>query len=378
MAQVCISLPGLIDEHSHIAIFRGVNEGTQAVTSEVRIGDVLNAHDINIYRQLAGGVTTSHLLHGSANPIGGQTELIKLRYGMAPEDLKFDPEFKFIKFALGENVKQTNWGDHQKVRYPQTRMGVEQVYVDAFTRAISYRLVPPEERRTDLELEALVEILESERFITCHSYQQGEINMLMHVADSFGFTVNTFTHVLEGYKVADKLEEHGASASTFSDWWAYKFEVNDAIPYNAALLTLMGVTTGINSDDAEMGRRLNHEAAKAMKYGGLTEIQALNLVTINPARMLHIDDRVGSIAIGKDADLVLWTGHPLSIYSQVYLTWIDGVIYYSMSRNRAAFLEIERRRAIMLEMAAKKKQEADPKPSENKLYHCDDNEDEAY
>ncbi|MBR9861367.1 amidohydrolase family protein [bacterium] len=368
--------PGIIDEHSHIAIYRGVNEGTQAVTSEVRIGDVLNAQDINIYRQLSGGVTSSHLLHGSANPIGGQTALIKMRYGGSALDLTFDPDFKFIKFALGENVKQTNWGDHQTVRYPQTRMGVEQVFVDAFTRATSYKLIDPEFRRVDLELEALVEIMESERFITCHSYQQGEINMLMHVADSFGFTVNTFTHVLEGYKVADKLAEHGAAASTFADWWAYKYEVIDAIPYNAALLQKSGVLTAINSDDAEMGRRLNQEAAKTIKYGGLSEIEALKLVTINPAKMLHIDDRVGSIKVGKDADLVLWTAHPLSLYAQVHTTFVDGLIYYNIDMDRIAREQIAKRRAAMISGLSDVKQTADPKPEENRMYHCDDNEDE--
>ena len=253
---------GIIDEHSHIAISSGVNEGTQAVTSEVRIGDVLDSEDINIYRQLAGGVTTTHLLHGSANPIGGQTQLIKTRWGKTPEELKFSGWEGFIKFALGENVKQSNWGDFNTIRFPQTRMGVEQVFYDGFYRAKAYQKEWDAYRagkikaapRVDLELEVLAEILRSERFITCHSYIQSEINMLMHVADSMGFRINTFTHILEGYKVADKMNKHGVAGSTFSDWWAYKFEVNDAIPYNAALMTEQGVLVCINSDDAEMGR----------------------------------------------------------------------------------------------------------------------------
>ncbi|MFM2135855.1 MAG: hypothetical protein RL021_1255, partial [Bacteroidota bacterium] len=252
---------GIIDEHSHIAVSNSVNEGTQSSSAEVRIGDVLDADDVNIYRQLAGGVTASHLLHGSANAIGGQTQLIKLRWGRSPEELKFEGWPGFIKFALGENVKQANWGDRQTTRFPQTRMGVEQVYMDHFTRAREYsqqlkkwsladagvrsQSVPP---RKDLELDALSEILESKRFITCHSYVQSEINMLMHVADSFGFKVNTFTHILEGYKVADKMKAHGLrGASSFSDWWDYKFEVYEAIPYNGAIMQKEGLTVAYNS-----------------------------------------------------------------------------------------------------------------------------------
>ncbi|MEX2379247.1 MAG: amidohydrolase, partial [Vicingaceae bacterium] len=271
---------GIIDEHSHIAISRGVNESGQAVTSEVSIGDVVNSDDINIYRQLSGGVTTSQLLHGSANPIGGRSAIIKLRWGKTPAEMLIKDADGFIKFALGENVKQSNWGDHNKVRFPQTRMGVEQVFYDAFVRAQEYQAEweiynaknkrqkkKSSAPRKDVELEVLTEILDSNRFITCHSYIQSEINMLMHVADSMDFQVNTFTHILEGYKVADKMREHGAAGSTFSDWWAYKFEVNDAIPYNGAIMHKQGVLTAFNSDDAEMGRRLNQEAAKAVKYG---------------------------------------------------------------------------------------------------------------
>lgn len=369
--------PGIIDEHSHIAISRGVNEGTQSITSEVRIEDVVNARDVNIYRQLAGGVTTSHLLHGSANAIGGQTALIKLKYGEAPEKLKFPTDHRFIKFALGENVKQSNWGDFQTVRFPQTRMGVEQIFLDGFSRAKAYgELKKTPGYRTDLELEALLEIINSKRFITCHSYVQSEINMLMHVADTFGFKVNTFTHILEGYKVADKMKKHGVAASTFSDWWGYKYEVTDAIPYNAGILNKVGVLTGINSDDPEMGRRLNQEAAKTVKYSNVSEIEALNMVTINPAKMLHIDNRVGSITIGKDADLVLWDGNPLSNYSKPVTTWIEGKIYFDRKEDLAKRDEIAKERQRLIEAMIKAKRNGQATQKAGKTvepeYHCED------
>ncbi len=369
--------PGIIDEHSHIAISKGVNEGTQSITSEVRIEDVINAKDVNIYRQLAGGVTTSHLLHGSANAIGGQTALIKLKYGEAPEKLKFQTDHRFIKFALGENVKQSNWGDYQTVRFPQTRMGVEQVFYDGFSRAKAYgELKKTPGYRIDLELEALLEILNSKRFITCHSYVQSEINMLMHVADTFGFKVNTFTHILEGYKVADKMKKHGVAASTFSDWWGYKYEVADAIPYNAGIMNKAGVLTGINSDDPEMGRRLNQEAAKTIKYSDVSEIDALNMVTINPAKMLHIDNRVGSIAEGKGADLVLWDGNPLSNYSKPVTTWVEGKIYFDRNEDLKKRAEIakERQRLIVAMRKAKKDGQNTQKAIRTleAEYHCED------
>lgn len=371
--------PGIIDEHSHIALSKGVNEGTQSITSEVRIEDVVNAEDVNIYRQLAGGVTTSHLLHGSANAIGGQTALIKLKYGESAPGLLFPTDHRFIKFALGENVKQSNWGDRQTVRYPQTRMGVEQVFLDGFTRAKKYgelKKIPG--NRTDLELEALLEILNSQRFITCHSYVQSEINMLMHVADKFGFKVNTFTHILEGYKVADKMQKHGAAGSTFADWWAYKFEVVEAIPYNASIMNKAGVLTGINSDDAEMGRRLNQEAAKTMKYGGVSDTAALKMVTLNPAKMLHIDAKVGSLAPGKDADIVLWDGDPLSLYSKAVTTWIDGKIYFdrALDVKQRAWIAKERKRLTDAMIFAKKNGSQTRKPESKKQpeYHCEDEE----
>lgn len=379
---------GIIDEHSHIAVANGVNEATQASSGEVRIGDVIDAEDINIYRQLSGGVTCSQLLHGSANPIGGQSAIIKLRWGKAPEEMKFAKADGFIKFALGENVKQSNWGDFNTIRFPQSRMGVEQVFYDYFIRAKEYdnkqkiiAALPDKLKATtsplrrDLELEAVAEILNKKRFITCHSYVQSEINMLMHVGDSLGFKVNTFTHILEGYKVADKMKARGIGAATFSDWWAYKMEVKEAIPYNASLLNQVGVVTAINSDDAEMGRRLNQEAAKCIKYGGMTEEEALKLVTLNPAKLLHLDNRVGSVKVGKDADVVLWTGHPLSIYSRVDKTIIDGQIYFDQEEDQQLRKSMEQERArIIQKMLAEKKAGSPTQPPTSKkprLKGCD-------
>lgn len=384
--------PGIIDEHSHIAISGGVNEAAQAVTSEVSIAAVVNSEDINIYRQLAGGVTVAHLLHGSANPIGGQTSLIKLRWGKSPEDLKYGDNPPFIKFALGENVKQSNWGENHTSRFPQTRMGVEQVYVDAFTRAKEYKLaweayktpnkknkkaLVIEKPRKDLELDALVEILDKKRHITCHSYMQSEINMLMHLADSMKFDINTFTHVLEGYKIADKMKQRNIAGSTFADWWAYKMEVAEAIPYNATLMTKVGVNTAINSDDPEMARRLNQEAAKTVKYGQLNEQDALKLITLNPAKMLHIDNRVGSIKVGKDADIVVWDNNPLSVYAKVEKTYVDGVPYFDAEKDIRSRKEIEAEKARlvqkMIQAKAKGAQTQISTIEKVSPYHCGDN-----
>ncbi|HTI57623.1 amidohydrolase family protein [Mucilaginibacter sp.] len=381
--------PGIVDEHSHIAVTGGVNEGTQAVTSEVRIGDVLDSEDIQLYRQLAGGVTTSHILHGSANPIGGQTMLIKHRWGVLPDQMKLEGAPGFIKFALGENVKQSNWGIPQgtaNMRFPQTRMGVEQVYVDAFTRAKEYeaaRAVKGSHVRRDLELDALAEILNDTRHITCHSYVQSEINMLMHVADSMGFKVNTFTHILEGYKVADKMKARGIAGSTFSDWWAYKMEVQEAIPYNGAIMHDVGVTTAFNSDDEEMARRLNQEAGKAVTYGKVSEEEALKFVTLNPAKMLHVDNRIGSLKPGKDADLVVWSADPLSIYAVAEKTYVDGIPYWDIDKDAAKqkALKADEARIIQKMIAAKNKGEATQRPtggSRRPHYTCDTVEDAAY
>ncbi len=374
---------GVIDEHSHIAISRGVNEGTQASSAEVSIADVVNSEDINIYRQLAGGVTTSQLLHGSANPIGGQSALIKLRWGFTPEQMKFENADPFIKFALGENVKQSNWGDQSRIRFPQTRMGIEQVFEDYFTRAKEYGELKSSGKayRPDLDLEAVLEIIQGKRFITCHSYQQGEINMLMKVADRHGFKVNTFTHILEGYKVADKMVEHGAAGSTFSDWWAYKFEVIDAIPHNGAIMHEQGVLTAFNSDDAEMARRLNQEAAKAVLYGGVSEEDAWKFVTLNPAKMLHIDNRVGSIKAGKDADIVLWSDNPLSVYANAEMTFVDGIKFFDRNEDKKVREEIKKERARLIQKSLNAKDKGAPtqgvKKWQRHLYHCDDIHDEG-
>jgi imidazolonepropionase-like amidohydrolase len=345
--------PGIIDEHSHIAVTGSVNECSQSITAEVRIADVIDPEDIQMYRQLSDGVTAVHILHGSCNTIGGQTQLIKMRWGQDAEQVKFANWDPFIKFALGENVKRS-YGQSNN-RFPDSRMGVEQVLVDAFTRAEDYQKQGADKRR-DLELDALTEILNHKRFITCHSYVQSEINMLLHVADSFHFQVNTFTHILEGYKVADKMKAHGAYASTFSDWWAYKAEVEDAIPYNTALMTDVGLTVAVNSDDPEQARHLNQEAAKAVKYGGLTEEQAFKLCTLNPATMLHIADRVGSIKVGKDADVVLWNNNPLSVYATAQKTFVDGIEYYDRQRDSTMriYIAAERNRLIQKMLTAKK------------------------
>ncbi len=356
---------GIIDEHSHIAA-ASINEGGQSVTSEVRITDNLNPDDIQIYRQLSGGVTSSHILHGSANTIGGQTQLIKLRWGANAEELKFQGWPGFIKFALGENVKRSS--SQQNNRFPDTRMGVSQVLIDAFTRAKDYEAAWKKydaektknpkafAPRRDLELDALVEIMNKKRFITCHSYVQSEITDMMRVAEKFGFTLNTFTHILEGYKVADKMKQHGAAASTFSDWWNYKMEVVDAIPYNANIMQRAGVLVAINSDDAEMARHLNHEAGKSIKYGGMSEEEALKMVTLNPAIMLHVADKVGSIKVGKDADVVLWSDNPLSIYCKALFTIVDGIVYYDRVKDEQLRIEIAKERArLMAKMIGEKR-----------------------
>jgi imidazolonepropionase-like amidohydrolase len=367
---------GIIDEHSHIAS-ASTNEGGQSVTSEVRIQDNINPDDINIYRQLSGGVTTSHILHGSANTIGGQTQLIKLRWGADDAGLLFKGADPFIKFALGENVKRTS-STQGNNRYPDTRMGVEQVLNDAFARAKAYEaaLAKNPATRRDLELDALVEIMNKKRFITCHSYVQSEITATMRVAEKYGFRVNTFTHILEGYKVADKMKAHGVAASTFSDWWAYKVEVTDAIPYNAAIMTKVGLNVAINSDDAEMARRLNQEAAKSVKYGGLTEEEALKMVTINPAKMLHVDSKVGSIKAGKDADLVLWSDNPLSIYAKAEKTMVDGIVYFDREKDAQMRKQVQAERSRLIAKMAGEKRAGRPTvpaaPSFKEINTCND------
>ncbi|MCF7561420.1 amidohydrolase family protein [Sabulilitoribacter multivorans] len=370
---------GIIDEHSHIGT-DSVNEGGQNSSAEVTIEDVLDDSDINIYRNLAGGVTSIQILHGSANPIGGRSAIIKLKWGESADNLVYNNSPQFIKFALGENVKQSR--AQVNMRFPQSRMGVEQVFVDYFNRAKEYDALKKSGKpyRKDIELDVLAEILNKERYISCHSYVQSEINMLMKVADKFSFNINTFTHILEGYKVADKMAEHGVGGSTFSDWWAYKYEVNDAIPYNASIMHNAGVTVAINSDDAEMSRRLNQEAAKSIKYGGVGEEDALKFVTLNPAKLLHIDNRVGSIKVGKDADVVLWTDHPLSIYAKAEKTIIEGVTYFDLKRDEMLRAKIQEEKSELINMmlqAKNKGLKTQPvKKKEKELLHCDsiDNE----
>ncbi len=355
--------PGIIDAHSHTAILEGINEGTQAVTAEVGIGDVVNSYDIALYRELAGGLTAANLLHGSANPIGGKNQVIKLRWGVDPEELKFTEARPGIKFALGENVKRSNWRMLSD-RYPQTRMGVEQIIRDRFLAAREYQqawdrynaladksgVVPP---RRDLELETLQEILAGERLVHCHSYRQDEILMLIRIADEFGFTIGTFQHVLEGYKVGPEIAAHGAGASTFSDWWAFKVEAYDAIPYNGALMHEAGVLVTFNSDSNELARRLNTEAAKAVKYGGVDEVEALKFVTLNAAKQLAIDPYVGSLENGKDADFVIWNGHPLSTYTKCEQTWIDGRKYFDVDEDKMMRIEVKKERTRLIQKLLK-------------------------
>jgi imidazolonepropionase-like amidohydrolase len=346
-------MPGIIDCHSHIAA-DSINEGSVSVSAMVGIEDVLNPEDISIYRALAGGVTTANILHGSANSIGGKCTVLKMRWGKDAHDMIFEGAMPGIKFALGENPKRAGNPSGQRVgagnvnlRYPATRMGVEDVIREAFTEAKAYqaswkeyndklaRGEPAVAPRRDLKLDPLVEVLEGKRFVHAHCYRADEILMLLRVADEFGFKIRTLQHVLEGYKVAKEIAEHGAGASTFSDWWSYKLEAFDAIPFNAAIMMRKGVVVSLNSDSDELMRHLNDEAAKTMKYGGLTEIEALSTITINPAKQLAIDNRVGSIEVGKDADLAIFDKHPLSNYAKVEKVYIDGQIYFDRSADLA-------------------------------------------
>ncbi|TVZ51046.1 amidohydrolase family protein [Dokdonia sp. Hel_I_53] len=364
---------GIVDEHSHIAAF-AINEAGHNSTAEVRMYDVVNPDDSDIYRNLAGGVTSIQLLHGSANPIGGQSAVMKLKWGAAIDEMVLKDK-KRIKFALGENVKQANWNSYS--RFPQTRMGVEQVFVDYFTRAREYekKKNSGQPYRIDEEMETIVEILNMDRLISCHSYVQSEINMTMKVAEQFGFNVDTFTHILEGYKVADKMAAHGAGGSTFSDWWAYKYEVNDAIPYNAAIMHNAGVTVAINSDDGEMSRRLNQEAAKIHKYGGVSEEDVWKMVTLNPAKLLKMDDKVGSIKVGKDGDVVVWSDHPLSIKARAEKTIIEGAVYFDIEKDKSLRKTVAQEKAQLTAMmiAAKNKglKTTPAKKKEKQRMHCD-------
>ncbi len=348
--------PGIIDCHSHMATDGGINEAGQSITAEVRIGDFIDGNDITIYRQLAGGVTAANILHGSANTIGGQNQVMKLRWGSSYEGFRFTNAPPGIKFALGENVKQSNWGEKYTKRYPQSRMGVEQILQDAMVSAKEYRRqheawktnhegLPP---RRDLELDALVEVIEGKRLVHCHSYRQDEILALLSVCEQHGVQVATLQHILEGYKVADAIARHGAGGSSFSDWWGYKFEVLDAIPQNGLLMHRAGVQVSFNSDDRELARHLNHEAAKAIKYGGVPETEALKFVTLNPAKQLRIEKYVGSLEAGKEADFVVWNGPPLSTLARCEQTWIDGRKYFDRTEDAALRKEQDQVRAAII------------------------------
>ena len=378
---------GIVDEHTHIAL-TSIND-VATNSSMVRMDDMIDPGDADIYRALAGGVVAAQALHGSANPIGGQSAIIKLKWSAGPEEFKVKGADKFIKFALGENVKRS--GNSQSIRFPQTRMGVEQVFVDAFTNAVEYEkkwkvynALPEKEKvnavapRRDLVDETTLEIVRGKRFITCHSYVQSEINMMMKVAERFGIRINSFTHILEGYKLADKMKAHGVAAGTFSDWWNYKYEVHYAIPYNAAIMNREGVLTAINSDDANIGRRLNQEAAKTIKYGDVSEEDALKFVTLNPAKILHLDNQMGSIKVGKSADVVLWTGHPLSVYSKVDKTIIEGGVYFDLEKDLQARKDLQVERARLINKMIDSKKAGAPAvkgPSKQQMeLHCEEEE----
>lgn len=379
---------GIVDEHSHIAINGGTNEGTDAVTAEVRIGDVINPEDVSIYRALAGGVTSAQLLHGSANPIGGQSQLIKMKWGESAEQLKFANAPASIKFALGENVKQSNWGEKFVQRFPQTRMGVKALFEETFDAALAYEnalkdyddLRSSEKKKTlaprpSYRLQAVAEVLKQQRDVHIHSYVQSEILMFLRLAEAYRFKVQTFTHVLEGYKVASELAAHGAGASTFADWWAYKFEVYDAIPQNACLMQKQGVLTSINSDDYEMQRRLNQEAAKSMMYCGMSKEDAWNMVTINPAKQLRVDEYVGSLTPGKMADIVLWNAEPLSIYAKVTHAWVEGKRYFDREQDQLAQQQVVTERAALIQkiLSSDDNAKAGEKvtPLNEPQWHCD-------
>jgi imidazolonepropionase-like amidohydrolase len=342
-------MPGIIDAHSHTAVEEGVNECTESVTAEVRVADVIDHHDVGMYRELAGGVTTINVLHGSCNTIGGQNAVLKLRWGKSPEELLFKEAPRGIKFALGENVKRSNFRAPGPPRYPATRMGVEVVLREHFREAQAYKrewdeyekkvkaAAPKGETplapRKNLRLEELKDVLEGKVYVHAHCYRADEILMLIRVADEFGFKVRTFQHVLEGYKVASEIARHGAGASTFSDWWAYKMEAYDAIPYNAAIMAAHGVKVSMNSDSDELARRLYWEAAKAVKYGGVSEAEALKMVTLNPAWQLGVENRVGSLEIGKDADVAIFSQHPFAPDTRVETTLVDGVVYFDRAKD---------------------------------------------
>jgi imidazolonepropionase-like amidohydrolase len=366
-------MPGIIDAHTHIAS-ESTNESSISVSSMARMEDAINPEDISIYRALAGGVTTAHVLHGSANSIGGTTVVLKLRWSKDAGGLVFEGARPGLKFALGENPKRSGSGaspGRTTPRYPATRMGIEDVIRQAFVEARQYQqawgeyqakvkagvqATPP---RRDLKLEPIVEVLEGKRMTHVHAYRADEILMMLRLGEELGFKIHSLEHGLEGYKVAKEIVAHGAGVSTFSDWWAYKMEAIDAIPYNAALMMRKGVLVSLNSDDlnASLITRLNTEAAKTMKYGGLNETEALALITINPARQLEIDKRVGSIEPGKDADLVIYDKHPLSSFARVQKVFIDGEMYFDRDRDVSGRAEREARKKALADRQKEREKE---------------------
>lgn len=364
-------MPGIIDTHSHTGVEGSVNEVSLPNTGMVRIADALTATDISAYRQLAGGTTAALVLHGSANAIGGQSQIVKWKWGRPISEWPVQGAPRTIKFALGENPKSSNFRppEGQPRQYPSTRMGVEEVIRRSFTDARDYlaswdeydakkkrgeAAIAP---RRDLLMETMADILRGKIDVHAHCYRSDEILMLLHVADDMGFKIRELQHVLEGYKVAPEIAAHGAAAGTFIDWWGYKAEAYDAIPYNPALLTRAGVLTSVNSDSDELARHLNHDAAKAMKYGGLTEDEALRLCTINGAKQLRLDDRIGSIEVGKDADLVIWNAHPLSSYARVDTTFIEGEVYFDRQQDLARREELRREKEERLKTEDRLKKE---------------------
>ena len=343
-------IPGIIDEHSHTMIDGGVNEGAPSVSAMAHIKDVLNPHDISLYQQLAGGVTIIHVLHGSANPIGGLDAVVRLKWGQPVAAMLYPDAPQGIKMALGENPKRSNRfpGETGPQRYPATRQGVENVLFTAFTRAREYqhrwadyraalaRGEHPEPPRDNLDLDPLVQILEGKILVHAHSYRSDEMLMLLDLADHFGFKIRTFEHGLEGYKIWPEIKAHGTGVSTFADMWEYKNEATDAIAYAPALLAKKGVRVAVNSDSDERARRLYQEAAKAVHYGGASEQQALDMITLNPAWMLGIERTTGSIDVGKDADLAIFNGDPFAPASMVTMTIVDGVVYFDRAKDLAA------------------------------------------
>ncbi len=367
-------MPGIIDTHSHTAIEGSVNEISLPNSGMVRIRDVVDNEDINAYRELAGGTTTALMLHGSANPIGGQSQIAKWKWGRPASEWIVEDAPRTIKFALGENPKSSNFRPPPgtPLQYPVTRMGVEEVIRKSFLDARDYTAkldeynaakkrgenpLPP---RRDLLMEEMADILRGNVDVHAHSYRSDEILMLLNLSDELGFKVREMQHVLEGYKVAKEMAAHGVGGGTFIDWWGYKAEAYDAIPYNVALMERAGVLTSVNSDSDELARRLNLDAAKAMKYGGLSEEEALKLCTLNPAMQLRLDKRIGSIDVGKDADLAIWTGHPFSTYSRVDTTFIEGQVYFDRERD------LQLRKELAKEKADRLKKEADEEAKQKK------------